>query len=184
MGFSIFIFDQKPCSACGEKFLAFLVLKSIGAATINPCRWHSNWICQRRFPEIYLTFTRKPQHRCSCSFTRIWRFFQIHSVQWSSLIVGIYLKNGRSGSDNNHGAFDSNDIHPQPFSRFSSLLNFARIFLPVKHTFFLPLEDHVDVSCSGFMEAGSMRSLGLLPMANSIRVLPLKVSLCFSPLLL
>ena len=92
MGFSIFIFDQKPCSACGEIFLAFLVLKSIGAATINPCRWHSNWICQRQFPEIYLTFTRKPQHRCSCSFTRIWRFFQIHSVQWSSLIVGIYLK--------------------------------------------------------------------------------------------
>ena len=39
----------------------------------------------------------------------------------------------------------------------------------------------VDVSCSGFIEAGSMRSLGLLSMANSIGVLPLRVT-CFSPL--
>ena len=33
----------------------------------------------------------------------------------------------------------------------------------------------VDVSCSGFMEAGSRRSLGLRPMANSIGVLQLEV---------
>ena len=37
----------------------------------------------------------------------------------------------------------------------------------------------VDVSCSGFMEAGSMRSLGLLPMANSMGVLPLRVNCVF-----
>ena len=37
----------------------------------------------------------------------------------------------------------------------------------------------VDVSCSGFMEAGSMRDLGLLPMANSIGVKPLRVTCVF-----
>ena len=30
--------------------------------------------------------------------------------------------------DNHHGSIDSNDLHLQPFSRFSSLQNFARIF--------------------------------------------------------
>ena len=34
----------------------------------------------------------------------------------------------------------------------------------------------VDVSCSGLMEAGSRRSLGLRPMANSRGVFPLKVT--------
>ena len=34
----------------------------------------------------------------------------------------------------------------------------------------------VDVSCSGFMEAGSRRSLGLRPMASSMGVLPIKVA--------
>ena len=34
----------------------------------------------------------------------------------------------------------------------------------------------VDVICSGFMETGSMRSLGLLLMAGAIRVLPLRVT--------
>ena len=34
----------------------------------------------------------------------------------------------------------------------------------------------VDVSCSGFMKAGSRRSLGLRPMANSNGALPLKVT--------
>ena len=37
----------------------------------------------------------------------------------------------------------------------------------------------VDVSCSGFMEAGSMRSLGLLPKANSTGILPLRVTCVF-----
>ena len=37
----------------------------------------------------------------------------------------------------------------------------------------------VDVCCSGFMKAGSMRSLGLLPMANAMGVLPLRVTCVF-----
>ena len=37
----------------------------------------------------------------------------------------------------------------------------------------------VDVSCSGFMEAGSKRSLSLLPMADAIGVSPLKVTCVF-----
>ena len=37
----------------------------------------------------------------------------------------------------------------------------------------------VDVSCCGFMEAGSRRSLGLRPMANSMGVLPPKVTCVF-----
>ena len=37
----------------------------------------------------------------------------------------------------------------------------------------------VDVTCSGFMVAGSMRSPGLLPMANSKGVLPLRVTCVF-----
>ena len=37
----------------------------------------------------------------------------------------------------------------------------------------------LDVSCSGFMEPGSMRSLGLLPMASSKGVLPHKVTWVF-----
>ena len=38
-------------------------------------------------------------------------------------------------NDNNHGAIDSNNLNLQPCSRFSSLLNFARILLPLKHLF-------------------------------------------------
>ena len=37
----------------------------------------------------------------------------------------------------------------------------------------------VDVSCFGFMEAGSMRSLGLLPKAYSKGVLLLRVTCVF-----
>ena len=102
---------------------------------------------------------------------------------------------------------DSKNFNPQPSSRLPSLLNFARIFLPIKYTFsYSKIRRNkllhaarsrrissrcwtsrrvfkanfwisssrrsclvgVDVSCSGLMDAGSMRSLGLLPMANSI----------------
>ena len=38
----------------------------------------------------------------------------------------------------------------------------------------------VDVSCSGFMEAGSRRSLGVRPMVSSMGVLPLTGHLCTS----
>ena len=37
----------------------------------------------------------------------------------------------------------------------------------------------MDDTCSGFMEAGSMISLGLLPMANSVGVVPLRVTCVF-----
>ena len=37
----------------------------------------------------------------------------------------------------------------------------------------------VDVSCSGFMEAGSRRSLGLRPMTNSMGVSPFEVTCVF-----
>ena len=37
----------------------------------------------------------------------------------------------------------------------------------------------VDVSCSGFMEAGSRRSRGFRPMASSMGVLPFKVTCVF-----
>ena len=37
----------------------------------------------------------------------------------------------------------------------------------------------MDVKCSGFMEAGSKRSLGQRPMANSIGVLPIEVTWVF-----
>ena len=37
----------------------------------------------------------------------------------------------------------------------------------------------VDVSCSGFLEAGSRRSLGLRPTATSMGVLPLEVTCVF-----
>ena len=50
-------------------------------------------------------------------------------------LLDIYLKNGGTSIDNNHGALYNNNVHFQPFSRFSSLLNFARIFLSIKHLF-------------------------------------------------
>ena len=82
-----------------------------------------------------MTFTREPQHRRSCSLTRTRKFFQIHSVQRAPQLAYSCLKYGRSGIDNCHGAHDCNDYHLQPSARFPSLLDFARIFLPVKHIF-------------------------------------------------
>ena len=38
LGFFMLIFNQNPCSACGEKLSAFFVLGSTGAATISPCQ--------------------------------------------------------------------------------------------------------------------------------------------------
>ena len=126
------------------------------------------------------------------------------------LVTCIYLKNGRTCTDNNHGTFDSKNFNLQPFARCPSLLNFARIFLPIKWTFSCSkirgtklhtfskifagvfslldfkvclhsqlLDFSIKVSCSGFMEAGSMRCLGVLPMADSTGVLPLKVPCVF-----
>ena len=36
-----------------------------------------------------------------------------------------FLKNGGTSIDNNHGSLDSNNLYLQPFSRFSSSLNFC-----------------------------------------------------------
>ena len=38
LGFFSLSFDKKPCNNCGKKLSVFLVLRSTGAATENPCR--------------------------------------------------------------------------------------------------------------------------------------------------
>ena len=73
--------------------------------------WRSNKSCQRTaLPDMKLTITREPQHRCSCSLTRVWMFFQINSVQRSPQLAHVCLRYGRTGIDNCHGALDSNDF--------------------------------------------------------------------------
>ena len=175
---------SKVCWGCN--------LKSLSITYSAP-----NMNCQTTV-HICLTFARKPQYRCPCALTRIRRFFQIHSVQKSSDFAHIYLKNGRANTDNCCGTFDSNNLHLQPFSRFSPLLNFTRVVLPVTtlsptrrsggtnfirsarsrrissrcwisrcvctaglsiSSFKRSCLVHVDVSCSGFMEAGSSELL-------------------------
>ena len=42
---------------------------------------------------------------------------------------------------------DRNNFNLQPFARFPSLLDFVRIFLPIKHTFLL-LEDREEQNSS------------------------------------
>ena len=37
-------------------------------------------VVSEHLSDIYLTFTREPQHRPSFSLTRVWKFFQIHSI--------------------------------------------------------------------------------------------------------
>ena len=61
-------------------------------------------VVREHLPNIYSTFTRKPQHMCSCLLTRIWRFFQIHSVFWPRQLAYACLKYGRTSIDNCHGA--------------------------------------------------------------------------------
>ena len=92
-------------------------------------------VVREHLPNFNLTFTRELPHRRSCSLTRLRKFFQIHSVQLSPQLAFVCLKYGRTCIDNCHGAFDCNDFHLQPFSRFTSLLDLAQIFLPVKHMF-------------------------------------------------
>ena len=110
--------------------------------------------------------------------------------------------------DNCHGALDCNDFHLQPVSRFPSLLDLARIFLPVTHFVLLNagqeeqtsvvqrdlggcllvavLQDESAQPLFEFLpfgglvwEAGSRRSLGFRPVASSKGVLPLKVTCVF-----
>ena len=54
--------------------------------------------------------------------------FQIHSAY-------VCLKDSRASANNCHRALDRNNFNLQPFSRFASLLDFARILLPVRHIF-------------------------------------------------
>ena len=90
-------------------------------------------IVSQHLPDLYLTFARDPQNTCSCSLTRVRKFFQIHNIQESLQFTHICLKNGRTSTDDCHGDLDSNDFNFQPFSRFPFLLDFARIFWPMKH---------------------------------------------------
>ena len=92
-------------------------------------------IARKQLPNIYLTFSRRPQHRGSCPPTRIRKFFQIHSFQRSPYSTCTYLQNGRTSTDNPHDAFGSHNLHFTHFPYVSSLRNLARIFLPVKHPF-------------------------------------------------
>ena len=50
-------------------------------------------------------------------------------------LLKICLKDGRASINNCHRALDRNNFNPQPFARCPSLLDFARIFLPIKHIF-------------------------------------------------
>ena len=197
---------SKVCRSCNLKSLSI----KYTALNMN---------CQRTV-HICLTITRKPQNRCSCPLTRIRKFFQIHPVSKGLLgSLAFTWKMEAPVLITTMGPLTARIFNLQPFSRFSSLLNFAQILLPVRHTFshweigrnnlhsfskisanIFSLLDfemclhswlfesphsrrsclvHVDVSCCGFMEAGSMRSLALLHMANSMGVVPLRVTCVF-----
>ena len=135
LGFYIFIFDQKLCNACGEK------LSSLLCSQIY-------WDCNDESLSI------KYGTQLNSSQTSVWPSQESHykgaparshesgsssgstvSNGLRSLLALSFLKNGGTSIDNNHGALHSNHLHLQPFSRFSSLLNFAGIFLPVEHLF-------------------------------------------------
>ena len=137
LGFFFLSFDQKPCNGCGEKLSAFLVLRSAGAATRSPCR--SRIALKQELSEnssqtsIGLSQESHSTGAPVCSL-------ELGSSSRSTVSKGLvnvltfYLKIGSTSIDNHHRAFDSNNLHLQTFSRFSSLLNFARIPRPVKYT--------------------------------------------------
>ena len=56
---------------------------------------------------LYMNVEVVPDPSCPKVFVAYWRLPE---------------NGGTAGIDNNHGAFDSNNFHLQPFSRFSSLL--------------------------------------------------------------
>ena len=92
--------------------------------------WHSSKKCPKTAPNHPFDL----QKRSTCPLTRMRKFFQIQSPQVFLVCLRLPEK-GRTSTDNRHGAFDSNAFHLQPFTRIASLLNFGRIFFPVKHTF-------------------------------------------------
>ena len=119
LGFFSLSFDQKPCSSCGEKLSDFFFSEVYWGCHRESLSIKNSTlirIVREQLPNICSTFTRKPQHRCSCTLTRPSKF------------ACIYLKDGRTSTDNNHGTFDSKNFNFQPSSRLPSLLNCARIF--------------------------------------------------------
>ena len=182
--------------------------------------WRSNKNCLKTFPRHLLVLRKRAvPHRCSCSLTRVWEFFQIHSIWRFHQFAELCLKESRASTNYCHGACDRNNVNLQPFARFPSLVHLTQIIFPIQH-FLLLLEDREEqTSCvqqdldwyllfaelqgesswpffeflhwedppwSAWMqaaldviEAGSRRSLGLRPIANSIGVLPLEVTWVF-----
>ena len=45
-------------------------------------------VVRKQLPNIYLTFTRNPQHKCSCPLTRVRKFFQ-RNLGECLLVVGL-----------------------------------------------------------------------------------------------
>ena len=74
---------------------------------------------------------------------------------------------------NLRGAFDSTDFHLHPFTRLPSLLNFARVILPEKHTF-----SHSNVGRNKF-HSFSKISASVFSLLDFIGVLPLRVTCVF-----
>ena len=145
--------NQKFCNSCGEKLSAFFVLRSVGAATRSPCQMALKYELSENISQTSILInTREPQHRCFCSLTRVRKFFQIQSVQRPPKLAYIGLKNGRTGTDNCHGALDGNDFHLQPFTRF--VLGEFCSDLPASKTHFLLLEGQEEQTSSVRQDRG------------------------------
>ena len=84
---------------------------------------------------------------------RVQKFLQIHSVLKSSWLTHVYLKNGRTTTDNRHGAFESINLHRQPSSRLPFLLKFCSDLL-ASETHFLPLEGQEEQTSSVRQDLG------------------------------
>ena len=75
-------FTKIPAISVVMSFQPSLFLESTGAAICSPCRSRQalkQELSENSSQTCIVTITRKPQHRCSCPLTRIWRFLQI---QW------------------------------------------------------------------------------------------------------
>ena len=98
--------DQKPCNSCGEKLSVFLVLRSTGAATESPCR--SRIALKRELSENSSqtsTWPSKESHSTGAPVrSRESGSSSKSSVHKSSHFGCIYLRNGRTSTDNHHGA--------------------------------------------------------------------------------
>ena len=66
----------------GSKVYSCCNLKSLSIKDSAQMR-----MLREQLPNIFLTFAKKPWHKCSSPLTRIWRFFQNHNAQKSSYIA-------------------------------------------------------------------------------------------------